>query len=254
MMKKLTGILLLGIALTACKQAANKKPEIANADSIKMDTDVVPGPIDPNPPPMPLPFGPAGATAKNFYKKDPWFYYKLIGEGYTLQHDQFTAFTQTYPLPPTEKYTHAKDDFARDFCLLDEDHQIPVDSLFTIKNFRQRLPDHEGFEVYYATGDAAVDTLFPEVFKGCEMNYKLYGYLIFYERATKTAHLLPAFYHWYGESDHAREFYIDSNYRIFMYTEHMYEGEKGKADIDAGPVCEVTINPKGGFTIKPLKK
>jgi hypothetical protein len=108
--------------------------------------------------------------------------------------------------------------------------------------------------VYYATGDATVDSLFPPQYQSCEMNYKLYGYLIFYERATKTARLLPAFYHWYGESEHAREFYIDSNYRIFIYNEHMYEGDNGKADIDAGPVYEVTINPKGEFTTKPVKK
>ncbi|OQP44779.1 hypothetical protein A4H97_10480 [Niastella yeongjuensis] len=264
MMKKLICVLLFGVELLACKQAPDKKPVIiptdyiiqhttASADSVKQygDTAVIASPSGLTI--TPLPFGPAGSTAKNFYKKDPWFYYRLIGEGYTLSHDYFTKYTPAYPLPPIEKYSHSFDNEGRDYCL-DSGRQVSVDSLFTIKHYRVRLPDHERFEVYYTTGDAAVDTLFPQKYSECEMNYKLYGYLIFYERTTKTAHLLPAFYHWYGESDHSRSFYIDSNYHIFTYEEWMYEGDNGAADIDVGPVNEITINSKGVFTIKTIKK
>ena len=251
MMKKLICILVLGLELTACKEAANKKP--VTVDSTKQNTDTAAIIAQPTGVPItPLPFGPAGSTNKNFYKKDIWFYHRLIGEGYTIQHDYFTTYTPTYPLPPIEKYEHAVDEEGRDFCLGDSDRQISVDSLFAIKKYRIRLPDHKGFEVYYMTGQADVDTLFPQRYTTCEMNYRLYGYLIFYEKATKTARLLPAFYDWYGESQHCKGFYIDSNYHIFTYSQMMYEGDN-KADIAGGPVQEVKIDSKGKFTIETLK-
>ncbi|MBO9205435.1 MULTISPECIES: hypothetical protein [Niastella] len=61
-------------------------------------------------------------------------------------------------------------------------------------------------------------------------------------------------YRYYGESDHSRSFYIDSNYHIYTYDEWMFEGENGAADIEAGPVNEITINSKGVFTTKVIKK
>ena len=227
MMKKLIWILILGVEIAAAQQRA---PRIT-----------------------PLPFGPAGSTANNFYKKgDPWFYHRLIGKGYTIQHENFTTYMPTYPLPPIEKYEHAVDEEGRDSCNDGYGRQISVDSLFALTKYRIRFPDYKGFEVYYMTGQADVDTLFPQQYKSCEMNYQLYGYLIFYERATKTARLLPAFYDWFGESVHKKVFYIDSSYRILTYSQMAYEGDD-KADIDGGPLEEVKIDSKGKFTIKPLK-
>jgi hypothetical protein len=254
MRKKLICILVLGFELAACKEATNKKQATATTDSATQHIDTITALTKQSGPVItPLPFGPAGSTNKNFYKKDAWFYHRLIGEGYTIQHDHFTTFTPTYPLPTIEKYEHAVDEEGRDFCLGDSGRQISVDSLFSIKKYRIRFPDHNGFEVYYMTGQADVDTLFPQRYTTCEMNYRLYGYLIFYERATKTARLLSAFFNYYGESDHSRQFYIDSNYHIFLYSEMMTEGDGGEPDINGGPVQEVTINSKGKFTIKTLK-
>ncbi len=248
MIKKPIAILVL--ILAACNEAANKKP-VTKTASTKPHTDTIAIAPPTGAPITPLPFGPAGGTATTFYKKDAWFYFRVMGKGDTSERFHETKYTPSWPLPPIVKYTHAADG-GRDSCYNGE-RLTSVDSLFSITKYRVRLPDHKGFEVYYMTGDAKIDPVFPPHCETCEMNYGLYGYLIFYERATQTAHLLPAYYSYYIDSQHTRMFYIDSNYRIFLYDEQMTDGDNGDPSITGGPVDEVTINSKGEFTIKKAK-
>ncbi len=229
MMKKLIWILILGVA---CKQAAlaqQRTPRIT-----------------------PLPFGPAESSAKTFCK-DSWFYYNLIGKGYKL-YEGFKQYTPTYSLPPIAKYQflNPTPDYRGNHC----HDSTYVDSLIKITKYRVRLPDRDGYQVYYMTGYTGQDSLFANTdnYNCRSFNYSLYGFLIFYESTQQLARLLPVYYNYFGdESVQVRQFYIDANYRILLCDKSFGEGDPDGGDPvsrDIGPVYEVKINRNGKLTIK----
>lgn len=261
MMKPLLYFSVLVFAMEACKQ----QPDKANAD---LDTqEIKPLPEIPTTDSVvhvqpqsgdtitPLPFGP-GTGPKKLFSKGAWGYYiEMIGEGYTSDKG-FKTLKPVYPLPPIEKYRYTVVDTIYDprSC----SNEVSLDSMFRIKSYQVRLPDHDGFEVYYSADAAGINeankNLAPGLTGRCN-NFDLhyYGLLIFYQRATKTARMLPVYYSYYGESDHERHFYIDKDYRITLSEEIYSEGDyesKNPVDVMNGGRYEVTMKKTGEFKIK----
>lgn len=265
MMKPLLYFSVLVFAMEACKPQSAKtqaatdtlgtKPiaEISKTDSVvqvqQQSGDII----------TPLPFGP-GTGPKKLFGKGAWGYYiEMIGEGYTSGNG-FKSLKPVYPLPPIEKYRYTVVDTVYDprSC----SNEVSLDSMFRVKSYQVRLPDHEGFEVYYSADAAGINeankNLAPGLNGRCD-NFDLhyYGLLIFYHRATKTARLLPAYYSYYGESDHERHFYIDTNYRITLGNEIYSEGDyesKNPVDVMSGGRYEVTMKKTGDFNVKRFEK
>jgi hypothetical protein len=131
-----------------------------------------------------------------------------------------------------------------------------------VNSYKVRLPDHEGYEVYYMTDITGVNEtnkyLTPG-FNGRCANFELnfYGLLIYYQRATKTARLLPIYHNYYGESEHERHFYIDKDYRITVADQAYSEGDynsKNPVDIMDGRRYEITMKKTGEFEIKKFEE
>ena len=265
MMKPLLYLSVLVLAMAACKQQPGKtqavtdtlttKPiaEIPTIDSVvqvqQQSGDTI----------TRLPFGPRTGP-KKLFSKGAWGYYsEMVGEGYTSGNG-FKTRKPVYPLPPIEKYRYTVVDTVYD--PRDCGSGIPLDSMFRVKSYQVRLPDHEGFEVYYSADAAGINeankNLAPGFNGRCpdfELHY--YGLLIFYQRATKTARMLPVYYSYYGESDHERHFYIDKDYHITLSEEIYSEGDyesKNPVDVMNGGRYVVTMKKTGEFAIKRFEK
>ena len=207
-----------------------------------------------SPPTAGLPFGPAISSSDKICEVNDQFYFSLIGKDFSVENG-FKKFAPAYQLPPIEKYLYTIVDTNLDGngC----NNSIPVNDLIKITKFNIRLPDYEGFEVYYATGDAEHEKAFSEAFKNiCEnFYYRFYGILILYKKTTKTARLLPVFYNHYSESIHTRYFYIGNDYRILLCNSSFSEGDTelgNPVDKIVGPLYEVKILRNGDFAIKML--
>jgi hypothetical protein len=205
-----------------------------------------------------LPFGPRDGS-KKLFSNGGRFYLDLIGDGYSPDNG-FKRFTPTYPLPPITKYMYTVVDTVYD--PRDCGYGIPLDSVFRVSRYRVRLPDHEGFEVYYMADIAGINEANKNLtpgFNGRCANFELhfYGLLIFYKSVTKIAHLLPVYYNYFGESEHERHFYIDKNYRITICNKICSEGDydsKDPVNIMDGPRYEVTMKKSGDFAIKKFEE
>lgn len=202
-----------------------------------------------------LPFGPKAGPKKLFKDESMYFYLDIIGEGYNTGY-KFKRYKTLYPLPPIDKYIFTVVDSVYDprYCT----NEIPLDSAFRVNSYRVRLPDHEGFEVYYMADNTKLgDTtkpLLPGFNERCS-NFELYfyGLLIYYQRATKTARVLPIYHNYYGESTHERRFYIDKDYRITLGNEFYSEGDydsKKPVDVNNGGRYEIVMKKNGEFDIK----
>src|SRR5688572_8830901 len=148
-MKPLLSLFVLLFALVSCNNIpGNDKP--IETDTLPIKPIAQSRTVDPAvqrqqaPAIVNLPFGPR-AGAKNICNES-MFYLDIIGEGYTPANG-FKNFKPTYPLPPIEKYMYTVIDTVYDprECAYD----ISMDSVFRVTSYKVRLPDHEGFEVYY---------------------------------------------------------------------------------------------------------
>jgi hypothetical protein len=261
MLKILLSLLELIFILDACTQKPGKVQSITNTLDTKPVPEIAKTDSDVHVQQQtgetitPLPFGPK-AGPKKLFGKGAWSYYiEMIGEGYTSGNG-FKTLKPVYPLPPIKKYRYTIVDTVYD--PRDCGMRIPLDSMFRPGSYQLRLPDHEGFEVYYSADAAGINEANKNLapgFNGRCPNFELhyYGLLIFYQRTTKTARLLPVYYSYYGESDHKRHFYIDKDYRIMLgnkiYSEGDYES-KNPVDIMNGGRYEVMMKKTGEFTIK----
>lgn len=245
-------------ALVACNQQPGKtyyiddtlkvKPTVENA---KSDSVVQ---LEPGPAITSLPFGPKAGPKKLFKNDTCDFYRAVIGEGFKAGKG-FKKLSPVYPLPPIEKYIYTIVDTVYDPRTCSNDK--PLDSVFRVNSYQVRLPDHEKFEVYYMSDITGINEankhLTPGFTGRCD-NFELsfYGVLIYYQRTTKTARLLPVFYNYYGESEHERRFYIDSNYRITLGEEIYSEGDyesKHPVDVTRGGSYKVMMK-NGVFEVK----
>ncbi len=254
MMKLLLRLFALTIVLAGCTNNQGKEQPgttgSLNTKSI-VHTNTVDAAVQQQSQPaiVELPFGPKAGAIKDLCNGS-MFYLDIIGEGYTAANG-FKKLKPVYPLPPIDKYMYTVIDTVYDprECT----YEIPMDSVFRVTSYKVRLPDHEGFEVYYMADDVTNNSLTPG-FKGRCANFglKFYGLLIFYQQATKTARLLPVYHNYYGESEHERHFYIDKNYRITICNKVYSEGDydsKNPVEIMDGPRYEVTVK-KNEFVIK----
>jgi hypothetical protein len=203
----------------------------------------------------PLPFGPVAGSKKLFSKEAGHFYNDIIGEGYEAGKG-FKSLKAVYSLPPIDKYIFKVVDTVYDPRNCSND--VPLDSIFRVNGYQVRLPDYEGFEVYYMSDVAGINEankhLTPGFTGRCDnFDLSFYGLLIYYQRAAKTARLLPVYYNYYGESTHERHFYIDTNYRITLgntiYSEGDYDS-KNPVDVMNGGRYEVTMKKTGEFGVK----
>lgn len=255
-MKPLHCISVLIIALKACKQhpgTPETKPvtEIVKTDSVVQQQNI--------PAITPLPFGPGVGPNKLFGKEAERFYNEIIGEGYEAGKG-FKSLKAVYPLPPIDKYIFKIVDTVYDprTC----SNEVSLDSIFRPNGYQVRLPDFEGFEVYYMSDIVGVNEANKHLapgFTGRCNNFDLsfYGLLIYYQRATKTARLLPIFQNYYGESEHERHFYIDTTYRITLGNKIYSEGDydsKNPVDVINGGRYEVTMKKTGEFEVKRFEK
>lgn len=255
-MKPLLCLSVLIFILEACKQQPDKlepQPvtEIVKTDSATQQQNI--------PAITPLPFGPVAGPKKLFNKEAGRFYNEIIGEGYEAGKG-FKSLKTVYPLPPIDKYIFKVVDTVYDprNC----SNEVSLDSVFRVNGYQVRLPGYEGFEVYYMSDVAGINEankhLTPGFTGRCDnFQFSFYGLLIYYKRATKTAHLLPIFQNYYGESDHERHFYIDTNYRITLGNKINSEGDYGSknpVDVMNGGRYEVTINKTGEFEVKRFER
>ena len=232
----------MGCNVKAGKETANNSVDSLPAISI------------PSAPVTSLPFGPKMSSADGICAVNDKFYYDLIGKGFRVSSG-FKEFTNSYKLPPIKKYKYTIVDtnYEGSSC----SNNIPIDSLISVKEYKIRLPDYEGFEVYYMTDDDEYKKDISDVYKGAcgSFYYRLYGILILYERKTEIARLLPVFYDHYSESVKTRHFYIDKNYRILLCNKRYDEGHYtsgSPVDKATGPLYEVKISKSGDFLIKMI--
>ena len=263
MIKPLLSLSLLVFSFAACNQQPGKIQ--ATADTLNIKPVVVKVTPDSaiqqqNAPAITtLPFGPKAGRKKLFNDESTHFYLDIIGEGYNAGNG-FKKYTTTYPLPPIDKYIFTVVDTTYDprSCT----NEIPLDSAFRVSSYRVRLPDHEGFEVYYMSDNTALgDTSksFMPGFNSRCSNFELYfyGLLIYYQRATKTARVLPVYHNYYGESTHERRFYIDKDHRIILGNKIYSEGDYDSntpVDVSNGGRYEITMNKTGVFNIKRFEE
>lgn len=259
MMKPLLYLSVLIFSLSACKQQPGKPQPISDTlltkpvvEIVKADSTVQ----QQNAPVItPLPFGPRTGP-KKLFNDDAWqFYIDIIGDGY-VSGKGYKSLKPVMPLPPIEKYIYTVVDTVYDprAC----NNEVSMDSLFKVKTYQLRLPDHEGFEVYYLEDIAGINEANKNLspgFNGRCANFDLhfYGLLIYYQRATKTARLLPVYYNWYGDSEHERHFYIDTNYRVTLAEKIYSEGDfesKNPVDVMNGGSYKVRMKKTGVFEVK----
>ncbi len=254
-MKPLRCLFALTIVLAGCTNNQGKEQPVAT-DSLNTRSIARTNTIDSavtqqsDPAIVELPFGP-GSGANKAFRNETMFYLGIIGEGYTAANG-FKKLKPAYPLPPIDRYIYTVIDTVYDPRECAQD--ITMDSVFRVTSYKVRLPDHEGFEVYYMADDMANDSLTPGFTGRCaNFELKLYGVLIFYQKATKTARLLPVYLNYYGESQHERNFAIDKNYRISICNKTFSEGDydsKNPVEMWDGPRYEVTMKKGGAFEIK----
>ncbi|OQP56474.1 hypothetical protein [Niastella populi] len=255
MMKPLRCLLALGIVVAGCTNNQEKDQPVAtgslNARSIAR-TNTIDSAVTQQSEPaiVDLPFGPKSGANKNFCN-ETMFYLNIIGENYTAANG-FKNLKPAYPLPPIDRYIYTVIDTVYDPGECAQD--ISMDSVFRVTSYKLRLPDHEGFEVYYMADDMANNNLTPGFTGRCaNFELKFYGALIFYQKATKTARLLPVYHNYYNESQHERYFAIDKNYRITICNKIFSEGDydsKNAVEMWDGPRYEVTMKKSGAFEIK----
>jgi hypothetical protein len=253
-MKPLLCLFAVFFTLAGCRQNQGKEQLVAsdtlNAKPIAQEMNIDSVQRATAPAIATLPFGPKASTNKDFCNES-MFYFDIIGEGYTAA-DGFKKLKPTYSLPPIDKYIYTVIDTLYDprECT----YNIALDSIFRVISYKVRLPDHEGFEVYYMADDVANKSLAPGFTGRCSnFELKFYGLLIFYQKATKTARLLPVYHNYYGESEHQRHFYIDKDYRITICNKIYSEGDydsKDPVDKWDGPRYEVTMKMNGEFGVK----
>lgn len=263
MMKPLLYLSVLIFACIACKQQPEKTQTESDTPETKPVTENVK--IDSavqeksGPAITTLPFGPKAGPKKLFKDESYSFYYDVIGEDFK-SGKSFKSLKAVYPLPPIEKYIYKVVDTVYDprDCSFD----ITLDSVFRVNSYQVRLPDHEGFEVYYMSDIIGINEANKHLtpgFNGRCANFELYfyGLLIYYQRETKTARLLPVYYNYYGESEHVRHFYIDKDYRITLGNEIYSEGDynsKNPVDVMNGGRYEVMMKKTGEFKVKRFEK
>jgi hypothetical protein len=253
MIKPLFCLFAVFFTLAGCRQNQGKE-QLAASDTLnakpiaqEMNIDSVQRPTASEI--ATLPFGPKAGASK--FCNESMFYLNIIGEGYTAANG-FKNLKPAYPLPPIDRYIYTVIDTVYDARECAQD--ITMDSVFRVTSYKLRLPDHEGFEVYYMADDMANNSLTPGFTGRCaNFELKFYGVLIFYQKATKTARLLPVYLNYYGESQHERYFAIDKNYRISICNKIFSEGDydsKNPVEMWDGPRYEVTMKKGGAFEIK----
>lgn len=236
-----------GISLNKESNVENDTNRLDNGAMIETDTTIISNESSGI---TALPFGPRIKDINDLCKGS-MFYYDLIGEEYSFKDTPSPQkYTDTYKLPPIEKYIYTIVDtlYERSSC----EGNILVDSLISIDSYKIRLPDLGRFEIYYMSNDAEVFDDFSEKYKSfCEnFFYQFYGVLILYEKETKIARLLPIFYETSKESWHARYFYITEEYKILLCNRNASEGDP--VDITVGPAYEIIIQDDGKFLIKNI--
>lgn len=263
MMKPLLYLTVLTFSFAACRQQPGK----TQATTDTMNTKPFVEKAQPNsaiqqqnvPAITSLPFGPKAGFKKLFREESTIFYLDQIGEGYYNGY-KFKKYKTLYPLPPIDKYIYTVVDTVYD--PRDCTNEVPLDSAFRVNSYKVRLPDHEGFEVYYMADNTKLgDTtkpLLPGFNERCS-NFELYfyGLLIFYQRETKTARVLPIYHNYYGESTYERRFYIDKNYRITLGNKMFSEGDyesNNPVEVSNGMRYEITMKKNGEFNIKRFEE
>lgn len=118
-----------------------------------------------------------------------------------------------------------------------------------LTNYKYRLPDYKGFQIYYMTGNAErTGELKAEFGVDC---LSAYGNIIVYNAKMQKATVLTIFYSFYIDSQQQRYFYIDKNYTIYLADASYSEGENG-ADFGAGGVYKAIITNDGGFDVSKI--
>lgn len=161
-----------------------------------------------------------------------------------LAQTLLVAALPVYKLPPIKRaeYVIADKNYGLGLC-----YDNPVN--ITLKNFKYRLPDCRGLQVYYMTGDAERTHELKEEFNvDC---LSVYGNLIVYNPKTLTAKVLTIYYSFYMDSQQLRYFYIDKEYNLYIAEASYSEGETG-ADFNAGSIFKVVITSNGGFDITKI--
>jgi hypothetical protein len=110
------------------------------------------------------------------------------------------------PVIQNIKYIKTNNDREDYFCLCEDDKAVKG-------NFNYRLPDYQGFQVYYSTNE------------GCKrVNTNICGNLILVDTVSRHAKLINVFFEGYGDQHSvSRYFTIDKNYNITLFTHTCYE-------------------------------
>lgn len=103
------------------------------------------------------------------------------------------------------------------FCL---NGKIPNNYQIDFNNYNYRLPDNNGFHIYYSTGKLEEEK--PNSF--CRNTCLTYGNLILYNYKSAKAHILNIFFEGYGDQHtSSRYFFIDENYNIKIFENFCYD-------------------------------
>lgn len=226
-------LLLLGIVflLIACGKhkegetsAAKSEPSLKSDSSIKTipDASVLSLPV--------------GTKPKDF--KDV----KTYDESFTDALLKDTLSMHKLPEIKSASYVVADKNYGLGLC-----YEKPTNIKLT--NYKYRLPDYKGFQIYYMTGDAErTGELKAEFGVDC---LSAYGNLIVYNPKTQKATVLTVYYSFYIDSQQERNFYIDTDYTIYLADASYSEGEDD-ADFNQGAVYKAIITDNGGFAISKI--
>ncbi len=186
-----------------------------------------------------LPFGPKISKIDQLCKKETGFYYNIIGQN--TGSENFKR-SKSYKLPEIKSVVFVKVDTINDDDMDPHSNNGGVDTLF--KYYKKKLPNLGKYEIYY---DSNINQTSPNL-NSWPVSYEYYGILILYERKLKKATVLPIFYHRYIDALVIRNFYINTNYEIFvchqMYTDvdDATSGSLFKIDINQNDIKIVQLH------------
>jgi len=173
--------------------------------------------------------------------------------GYSNMSTLVREKSKLYKLPLIKKIHYVHTDSSRGtvcHSLEPKDADMPIDSIFSFKTYRYRLPNIYNYESYLVCDTLpTVYNKTKEYFIRCHaFMFASFGYLILYDTLSGNAKVI-ALQYWNSPSGRRRTFDIDKNYEIHLCDYFISEDPD-----EGGEYLELTytiiILPKGEIKVK----
>ena len=149
------------------------------------------------------------------------------------------------PLIKATKYFFADNENLKGMC-----YDIPINENIKLVNYQYQLPDYNGFQIYYMSGNPESSATLKDEFSiDCNADY---GNLIVYNTKLQTAAVLTIYYNFYIDSAQQRYFYIDEKFNIYMADEFSTDAENDKEENNPQKVYLANITNEGIFSTKVI--